>query len=56
MAKEVINYQPDAVMVYCGQNEYHGALGVASSGSIGSSSFFIKTLSGQKVQIDATYI
>jgi|AGTN01.3.fsa_nt_gi hypothetical protein len=42
MAKKVVDYQPDAVMIYCGQNEYHGALGVASSGSFGNSSFFIK--------------
>ncbi len=43
MAKEVVSYQPDAVIIYCGQNEYHGALGIASSGSFGSSSLVIKT-------------
>jgi tetratricopeptide (TPR) repeat protein len=33
-AKELINYQPDAVLIYSGQNEYYGTLGVASSNKI----------------------
>ncbi|HEY4326493.1 MAG TPA: tetratricopeptide repeat protein [Mucilaginibacter sp.] len=35
-AKEVINYQPDAVLIYTGHNEYYGALGAASTQSLGS--------------------
>jgi len=35
-AKEVVNYQPDAVLIYTGHNEYYGALGAASTQSLGS--------------------
>lgn len=31
IAREIPNYQPDAVLIYAGQNEYHGTLGIASS-------------------------
>ena len=34
-AKELINYKPDAVLIYTGQNEYYGVLGVASTDKIG---------------------
>ena len=34
-AKELVNYEPDAVLIYTGQNEYYGGLGVASAQSIG---------------------
>jgi len=33
-AKEVVNYQPDAVLIYAGHNEYYGALGVGSTNTI----------------------
>ena len=36
-AKELVNYQPDAVLIYVGQNEYYGALGVGSTQSIAGS-------------------
>jgi tetratricopeptide (TPR) repeat protein len=36
-AKELINYKPDAVLIYTGQNEYYGVLGVASTDKIGGS-------------------
>ena len=36
-AKELINYEPDAVLIYVGQNEYYGVLGVGSTQSIGGS-------------------
>ena len=36
MAKELAKYQPDAVLIYAGQNEYHGTLGVASSSKFGN--------------------
>ena len=35
-AKQLVNYQPDAVLIYVGQNEYYGALGVGSTQSIGA--------------------
>jgi tetratricopeptide (TPR) repeat protein len=33
-AKELVNYEPDAILIYSGQNEYYGALGVGSSNRI----------------------
>lgn len=55
MAKEVVKYQPDAVLIYTGQNEYHGTLGVASSGSVGSSpaliQFFIWSKKSRLMQL-----
>ncbi|MCB9248887.1 MAG: hypothetical protein H6613_10270 [Ignavibacteriales bacterium] len=38
----VIEQKPDLIIIYAGHNEYYGALGVASTESIGSSSIFIK--------------
>jgi lysophospholipase L1-like esterase/Tfp pilus assembly protein PilF len=35
-AKQVVNYQPDAVLVYTGHNEFYGALGAGSTQTIGS--------------------
>jgi lysophospholipase L1-like esterase len=35
-AKEVVNYEPDAVLIYTGHNEYYGALGAASTQTLGS--------------------
>ncbi len=37
-AKEVVNYEPDAVLIYTGHNEYYGALGAASTQTLGSNS------------------
>jgi len=55
MAKDVVNYQPDAVLIYTGQNEYHGTLGVASSGSFAGSqamiSFFIWSKKSRLMQL-----
>lgn len=34
-AKRLPKYEPDGVLVYAGQNEYYGALGVASSSGFG---------------------
>lgn len=36
IADEVVEIEPDAVLIYAGHNEYYGALGVASSVSGGS--------------------
>jgi tetratricopeptide (TPR) repeat protein len=33
-AKELVDYEPDAILIYSGQNEYYGALGVGSSNRI----------------------
>ncbi len=34
-ARELLHYQPDAIVVYDGHNEFYGALGVASRESVG---------------------
>ncbi|HEY4289774.1 MAG TPA: hypothetical protein VGN00_21885 [Puia sp.] len=36
-SKEVVRFQPDAVLIYTGHNEYYGALGVGSTNRIGGS-------------------
>lgn len=38
-AKELVNYEPDAVLIYTGHNEYYGALGAASTQNIGSNPY-----------------
>ncbi|MEJ5351962.1 MAG: SGNH/GDSL hydrolase family protein [Melioribacteraceae bacterium] len=40
---EIVNYQPDVILIYTGHNEYYGALGVGSTQSIGNSRWFIRT-------------
>ncbi|UBM58666.1 hypothetical protein LAG90_17845 [Marinilongibacter aquaticus] len=35
--REIVEYEPDAVMVYTGHNEYYGALGVGATGWAGNS-------------------
>lgn len=35
--KELVKYAPDAILIYGGHNEYYGALGAASTNSIGNS-------------------
>ncbi len=39
---ELVHYQPDAFIVYSGQNEFYGALGAASTNSIGSERWMIR--------------
>lgn len=34
-AKTLVDYQPDAVLIYAGHNEYYGALGVGSTSNLG---------------------
>jgi tetratricopeptide (TPR) repeat protein len=41
-AKDVVNYEPDAVFIYTGHNEYYGALGVGSTQNMGSSPGMVK--------------
>lgn len=43
-AKEVVHYEPDAVLIYTGHNEYYGALGVGSTENIGGNRFLIKSI------------
>jgi len=42
--KEIMKYEPDAVLIYSEHNEYYGALGVGSTSSFGSNPYIIKTL------------
>ncbi len=41
---EVIKQKPDAVLMYVGHNEYHGALGVASTSGMGANRFLVRML------------
>ena len=43
-AKELVNYQPDAVLIYSGHNEYYGTLGVASTSRLSGNRTLIKFL------------
>jgi tetratricopeptide (TPR) repeat protein len=43
-AKEVVNYEPDAVLIYSGHNEYYGALGVGSTENIGGNRLIINSM------------
>ncbi len=40
-AKEVVNYEPDAILIYTGHNEYYGALGVGSTDRMGGNARLI---------------
>ena len=42
--KQLYKYQPDAVLIYTGHNEYYGALGVGSTTYVGSNRFLVQTL------------
>jgi tetratricopeptide (TPR) repeat protein len=42
--RQLAKYQPDAVMIYLGHNEYYGALGVGSTTSVGSNRFLLQML------------
>lgn len=41
-AKELVDYEPDAVLVYLGHNEYVGSLGVGSTSNLGSNRTLIQ--------------
>ena len=43
-AREVVRYEPDAILIYTGHNEYYGALGVGSTNRLGSSPALVNTL------------
>ena len=42
--RQVLDYQPDAVLVYTGHNEYYGALGVGSTSRIGGSRSLVRAM------------
>ena len=42
--REIIDFQPDAVMIYTGHNEYYGALGIGSTSNVGNNRFLVETL------------
>ncbi|PUZ26304.1 hypothetical protein DCC81_18960 [Chitinophaga parva] len=44
--KEVLHYQPDAVLVYTGHNEYYGAQGVASTSKLGNQRWLVRVMLG----------
>jgi tetratricopeptide (TPR) repeat protein len=43
LVPEIINKDPDIVLIYLGHNEYYGALGIGSFESLGSSRFIVNT-------------
>ena len=42
--RQVVDYQPDGVLIYTGHNEYYGALGVGSTSHIANSRFLVETV------------
>jgi tetratricopeptide (TPR) repeat protein len=42
LADEILETEPDAVLIYAGHNEYYGALGAGSSVSLGSSPALVR--------------
>lgn len=43
-AEKIVKYEPDAVLIYVGHNEYYGALGVGSSSKIGSNPKIVRSI------------
>jgi tetratricopeptide (TPR) repeat protein len=54
-AKELARYEPDAVLIYTGQNEYYGGLGAGSTQTIGGSpavvNFILRIRSARTVRL-----
>ncbi|CAN5592473.1 hypothetical protein BH23BAC4_BH23BAC4_00750 [soil metagenome] len=42
VAREVLDHQPDLILIYAGHNEFYGALGVGSTESVGNARWMIK--------------
>lgn len=42
--KQVLDYQPDAVLIYAGHNEYYGALGIGSTSRIAGNRFIVQSV------------
>ncbi len=51
---EILEQQPDALLIYAGQNEFYGALGVSSVQSLGKFRFFVMT--GLKLRKYRTFL
>ena len=43
-AKELVDYQPDAMLIYSGHNEYYGTLGVASTSRLSGNRTLIRLM------------
>ena len=43
-AKELVDYQPDGVLIYSGHNEYYGTLGVASTSQLSGNRTLIRLM------------
>ncbi|MEM9996684.1 MAG: SGNH/GDSL hydrolase family protein, partial [Bacteroidota bacterium] len=46
LADEILEHEPDAVLIYAGHNEYFGALGAASAESLGRNPALVRTYLG----------
>ena len=42
--REITKYDPDAVLIYVGHNEYYGALGVGSTSHLGNNQFLVREI------------
>ncbi|MGN6181413.1 MAG: hypothetical protein ACTHNW_19675, partial [Mucilaginibacter sp.] len=42
--KQLLKYQPDALLCYVGHNEYYGALGIGSTSHIANNRFLVKAI------------
>ncbi len=43
-SKQLIDYDPDAILVYAGHNEYYGALGVAATSQMGDNTYWVRAM------------
>ncbi|MBN1597524.1 MAG: hypothetical protein JW894_04480 [Bacteroidales bacterium] len=43
-AREIVKYEPDAVLIYVGHNEYYGALGVGSTSNLGVNPVIVRSI------------
>lgn len=43
-ARELVGYQPDAVLIYTGHNEYYGAMGVGSTEQLGGNPALVNAM------------
>lgn len=43
-ARELVDYEPDAVLIYAGHNEYYGAMGVGSTEQLGGTPALVNAL------------
>ena len=45
-ARQLVDYEPDAVLIYAGHNEYYGTLGVGSTSRLGNNPTLVRTMIG----------